>query len=135
MARRRKHIPEHVKVQALLIILGFDPARAIDWNHRPALGLREYDEDTGLYTPDELDPRYLEPRYADNHDIITNGTKATVAGGDIHKIAKAKRLAKEHEEFRRRCLKREPGEPRQKSGKIRSRGFDKKHRPMNRRTA
>jgi 5-methylcytosine-specific restriction endonuclease McrA len=42
----------------------------------------------------------------------TNGNKATVAGGDIHKIAKAKRLATKHSQ---------PNQP----GTIKSRGFDK----------
>ncbi len=40
----------------------------------------------------------------------TNGNKATVAGGDIHKIAKAKRLATKHSQ---------PNPP----GTIKSRGF------------
>lgn len=130
MTRRRKSIPSAVKIDALLIMLGFDPTRAIDWNHRPALGLREFDEDTGLYTPDELDPRYLEPQYAEDHDVITNGSKATSAGGDIHKIAKAKRLSREQEEFRRRMLAKKPGKPREKSGRIPSRPFNQ-WRPNN----
>ncbi len=40
----------------------------------------------------------------------TNGNKATVAGGDIHKIAKAKRLATKHSQ---------PNQP----GTMKSRGF------------
>lgn len=45
----------------------------------------------------------------------TNGNKATSAGGDIHKIAKAKRLATKHSQ---------PTPP----GTIKSRGFDTKWR-------
>jgi hypothetical protein len=89
---RRKHIPLQVKVDALLIILGFDPKEPIDWNHNPALGLREYDPETGLYTPDELDPRYLEPMRRADHLVRTNGTKATTAGSDKHRIAKVRHL-------------------------------------------
>lgn len=51
----------------------------------------------------------------------TNGTKATCADGDLHKIAKAKRVAKATEIHRAvvaRVMERKPS-------RIRSRGFDK----------
>lgn len=54
----------------------------------------------------------------------TNGNAATVADGDLHKIAKAKRLAKakaEHEAVVARVAKRAPG-------KIKSRPFPKTQR-------
>lgn len=53
----------------------------------------------------------------------TYGSKATSAGGDIHKIAKAKRLAKARE-VHEAILRGEPRHP----GSIKSRGFDKTYR-------
>ena len=49
----------------------------------------------------------------------TNGNKATVAGGDIHKIAKAKRLQRAHEAHEAVVLGTAENPP----GTIKSRGF------------
>jgi len=49
----------------------------------------------------------------------TNGSKATVAGGDIHKIAKAKRLQRAHEAHEAVVL----GTAERPPGTIKSRGF------------
>ncbi len=49
----------------------------------------------------------------------TNGNKATVAGGDIHKIAKAKRLQRAHEAHEAVVL----GTAEKPPGTIKSRGF------------
>ena len=60
----------------------------------------------------------------------TNGTKATCAGGDIHKIAKAKRLAKARA-VHQAVVKKEASKVRGsiKSGrKIQSRPFQKKEK-------
>ena len=43
------------------------------------------------------DPEYLAWVHADCAHKKTNGNKATCADGDIHKIAKAKRIAKKNE--------------------------------------
>jgi 5-methylcytosine-specific restriction endonuclease McrA len=60
------------------------------------------------------------------HRKKTSGTKATSTGSDIHEIAKTKRLTKDHNEFVSRLLSRECGEKREKTGKIKSRGFEKR---------
>lgn len=52
-------------------------------------------------------------------------TRITTRGSDIGENARDKRIAKDIEEFRRRMLAKVPGEPRRKSGRIRSGGFDK----------
>lgn len=128
MARpRRKYVPMEAQRDAALMQLGLDPATA-ELHHSPALALRAFDEETGLYDPDERDPRYMLWLADEKHHVVTFGTKATVADGDLHKIAKAKRLAKEQEEFRRRVLTREPGQPRERKGKIRGRGFKRQER-------
>ena len=54
-------------------------------------------------------------------DRKTNGTPATVADGDIHKIAKAKRLAKAQEVHRAVLA----GEVTREPSRMKSRGFDK----------
>lgn len=58
----------------------------------------------------------------------TNGNAATVADGDLHKIAKAKRLDKAREAHRAVLA----GEVLREPGKIKSRGFQKGHRPFRR---
>ena len=86
-----ERILEHMTPHATCVWLGTDPDR-----------------------PENL--RFVHKECADKK---TNGNKATVADGDIHKIAKAKRLAAartEHEAVLSRVMKREPS-------RIRSRGF------------
>lgn len=128
MALPRRKVPLAIALKVALRQLGLNKP---ELDHDPALGLRERTED-GKYIPDEHDPDYLvwlEGEDDGEHDVKTNGTKATAAGGDIHKIAKAKRLSKEQEEFRRRMLTKECGSPPPRTGKIKSRGFEK--RPAN----
>lgn len=58
----------------------------------------------------------------------TNGTKTTCASGDLHKVAKAKRLATAravHDAVKR-------GEHVRPASRIKGRGFSKVHRPMRR---
>lgn len=101
----RRHMPLSVKLDAALNalgLLGID----VEWDHNPPLGLRERDPVTGRYTPDENDPRYIEPMVKQAHREKTVGHPATCADGDIHKIAKARRLEREMEEFRARLLER-----------------------------
>lgn len=60
----------------------------------------------------------------------TNGTPATCASGDLHKIGKAKRLATAravHDAVKR-------GEHVRPASRIKGRGFPKVHRPMRRPT-
>ena len=61
-------------------------------------------------------------------DKKTNGTPATCASGDLHKIAKAKRLDKAREAHRAVLA----GEATREPGKIKGRGFPKVHRPFRR---
>lgn len=120
MANRR-HIPLSVKLAACLDALGLTGV-PIDWNHDPALGLRRRDPVTGLYDPDELDPRYLRPVPRESHKVITNGTAAPLSG-DKSKIAKLKRVERKEREFRERVLAKEAGEPVEKKSRWPSRKF------------
>jgi hypothetical protein len=89
----RPHMPLSVKLQAAILQLGLDPA-CVDFDHDPALGLRPFDKETNVYTPDANDPRFITVRdRKGDHRVKTSGNKATSAGSDIHRIAKSKRIA------------------------------------------
>ena len=88
-----------VKLDAALIALGLDP-KATQFDHDPALGLRPLNEDGTDTVPPQLDPKHIVPRSTAAHRTKTTGTPpgqkvVTVANGDIHKIAKAKRIEEE----------------------------------------
>ena len=111
---KRPYMPLEVKVQAALNALGMKGFE-VEWNHIPPLGLRERDPQTGDYIPPANDPDYIVPMIKEAHRALTNGNAATSADGDIHKIAKAKRIAKDPpggEEFRRRLLAKTPRDER-----------------------
>jgi len=93
MTRKRKYRPVSVERDAALIKAGLDPNN-VQWDHNPPLAMRSYDEDTGLYDPDENDPRFLVPMSKKDHAAKTHGKNHDVSDGDIHKIAKVKRLRK-----------------------------------------
>jgi hypothetical protein len=111
--------------------LGLNPATA-ELDHRPPLALRYRDPATGRYEPDANDPRYLRWMEAKTHAEATfkdNGT----GRGDISAIAHRRRVSRkqgEHEE--RMAAKLTGAEPARKrpKQKIRSRGFDQGHRPL-----
>lgn len=104
------------KIDQCLKRLGFtddDIAAGIDWDHQPALGLREIVD--GKMVPDPNDPHYIRPMRRAAHKTKTNGGPATTAGSDKHAIAKVKRLTGQ--------TKKRKGPP------IRSRGFQKRRKP------
>lgn len=110
----RKHIPIGVKLRACLLLLGFTEAEVdaeggIQWDHTPPLALRFVDPETGELTPHPNDPRHIQPLRRETHARKTNGAPACAADGDIHKIAKAKRLEKQTEEFRARLTAADKG--------------------------
>lgn len=101
----------------------------VDLDHDPALVLRDYDEATGLYTPDAYDITKLVFRIRPEHKVKTfgrGGTKRiTVLGSDLGERDKTRDLIKKEAEFRARCLARKAGEPKPKS-KWASRPFQKR---------
>lgn len=90
----RKAITLGVKLHACLLLLGFsdeDIEAGIDFDHQPALGLREIVD--GKMVPDSNDPHFLRPMRKTDHKLKTSGrSNVTVAGSDQHNIAKVKRL-------------------------------------------
>lgn len=89
---RRKHISMEAKLHAALYQLGIDPKDA-HLDHSPPLALREWDDVAGDTIPPASDPKHLVWMSSAKHREKTSGRKnVTVAGSDIHVIAKVKRL-------------------------------------------
>lgn len=117
-----------------------DEAVKLQFDHFPALGLRDVHPETRKYIPDQHDPEYLQWLYQPTHDIKTRGRGATTKGSDIGEITKTRHLVEQRRERERRAAERaaieageEPPPPpkRQKpKRKWQSRGFDKGHRPL-----
>ena len=105
---RRRHIPLGVKLSACLDMLGWAGV-SIEWHHDPPLALRAFDESTGKYEPDELDPRYLRPMPKADHKARTYGDHVPLSG-DISKVAKLKRVEADQATFRDRLLAKETGD-------------------------
>lgn len=120
----RKHRPISVERDAALNALGL-LGKKINWDHRPPLSQRPRDPVTGLYTPDELDPRYLFPVAKEDHDKRTYGDHRPLSG-DISVAAKLKRVASNQAAFRDRLLAKAPGVPREKRSRIPSRPMKNK---------
>jgi hypothetical protein len=132
---RRKSIPLKNQLHAALYQLGLEPQEA-ELDHCPALVLRDYDEKAGDTEPKANDPKYLIWRTREDHKKKTFGTKATSAGGDIHRAAQMRRLTKKQEEFRARLMAKGvpddgiKAEVKQKpKQKIANRGFEKRSKP------
>ncbi|PWB94705.1 hypothetical protein [Methylosinus sporium] len=103
----RKAIPMRVKLQAALLAAGFSfeevtTPGAIEFDHTPPLGLRRVVGND--FDPPQHAPQYITPRAKADHRKKTSGAGATCADSDVHKIHKARRLSREHEEFQARIL-------------------------------
>jgi hypothetical protein len=129
----RKNIPLSVKLAVALRMLGFAKGQRVDFDHDPALGLRDWDEEKQDFIPSQLDPDFIVIRTEPDHDRKTNGSGATSYGSDKHAIAKIDRVSQAIEAFRRRLLaKSDPdidSPPRPRS-RIPNRGFSRQHRPL-----
>lgn len=87
---KRPHMPLAVKLRAALRLAGLDPDAKIQWDHDPALAMRER-TDKG-WIPAANDDLYIVPRTKASHAEKTFGTHVPLSG-DISKIAKMKRIA------------------------------------------
>lgn len=86
----------------------------VQWDHDPALRLRDVNRMGTDYLPPQLAPFYIVARCRRSHARKTHGTGATTAGTDAGKIRKERRASRKSRPKR----------------KIQSRGFAKVHRPM-----
>jgi hypothetical protein len=81
----------------LMILLGHLP-RGAELDHDPALILREFNPETGKYTPDANDPAFLFYKDPDQHQQKTTGRKpgaertVTTKGSDVGLKTKFARL-------------------------------------------
>lgn len=143
-AEKRREPPLHVKLAAALrqlvecwIALGKVPADAevkLEFDHFPALVLRDVDQETGQHIPHQHDPEFLQWLWKVEHDRKTRGNGATTAGSDVGEARKTRQLVKKrmeretpaeiNSEKRRIKLKSE----------IKSAGFRKREKPQSRAT-
>lgn len=132
----RKDPPLSVKLAVALRMLGFTKEDQVQYDHDPALGLREWDEEKRDFIPPQNDPDWIVIRTKPSHRTKTTGRKGeravTSYGSDQHAIAKIDRLQKEQAAFRSRLLAKDAGEssPGKSRQSIPSRGFAKGHRPI-----
>lgn len=106
---KRKHRPISVERDACLNALGL-LGKNINYDHRPPLSHRPYDAATGLYTPDENDPKYLFPVLAEENKRLADGDPAKPLSGDTSIAAKLKRISKDQDQFRARLLAKDTGD-------------------------
>jgi hypothetical protein len=108
----RKAIPLSVKLAVALRMLGFEGP--VDFDHDPALALREWDEAAGDFIPPQHDPNFIVIRTKAEHRAKTGGRKgeqrSTSYGSDQHAIAKLDRLTEDQQKFRQRLLAKDAGE-------------------------
>jgi hypothetical protein len=122
-----------VKLAVALRMLGFAKGQRVNFDHFPALGLREWDEEQQDFIPPQLDHEFIVIRTKPAHDKKTNGSPATSYGSDRHAIAKINRISADVEVFRRRLLAKTDPEidaPQRERSRIPSRGFSREHRPL-----
>jgi hypothetical protein len=118
----RKAIPTRVKLDVVIRQSGLcktcgsklGTLDETEFDHVPALQLRLWDTEAEDTLPKANDPEHIEAKHRDCHAQKTSGrkgeSKLSAVGGDTRTIAKVRRLAKAHDEFRRRVLsaEREP---------------------------
>jgi hypothetical protein len=132
----RKNLPLSVKLAVALRMLGFTKDDQVQYDHDPALALRDWDEVNHDFIPPQLDPEAIVIKTKPAHRTKTTGrkgeAKVTSYGSDAHAIAKIDRLQKEQAEFRARLLAKDSGDrsPAKSHSSIPARGFSGGHRPL-----
>jgi hypothetical protein len=123
----RKSIPLSVKLAVALRMLGLKDEK-IQWDHDPALALREWDAKAGDFIPPQLDPNFIVARTKAAHAEKTNGKKATSYGSDKHAIAKLDRLTGETCTGPRQKIaqRADGGWPAKGTRKLQSKGFERR---------
>jgi hypothetical protein len=66
----------------------------LQWDHHPALRLRQPNVRGTDYVPGQNDPDYIVARCRDSHARKTHGTGATTAGSDIGAIKKERKVVR-----------------------------------------
>ena len=132
--RRRKAIPDRVKLKAALARFGLR-VEEVQFDHFPALGLREWDPVAKDTIPPANDPEFIQMLFLDEHRTKTSGRRgekrSTSYGSDAHAIAKVRRNAEANAEFMRTVSTK--GEREKPAASKPKRAWPS--RPMNRRKA
>jgi hypothetical protein len=126
----RRKVPDSIGLKVALRQLGIEQP---ELDHDPALSRRDFDPETGKYTPDEHNPDFLVWRDKADHKIKTFGTKATTRGSDIGERAHERRVTKKEAAFRARLLAKATGtEPSPKKYRWPKRPMRQKHQEARR---
>lgn len=91
--KRRKAIPISVKLTvAMRCLRKLLKADRLEFDHRPALWEREWDEEAQDTIPPANDPAFIELVTGEEHDRRSHGNGATSYGSDAHNRAKEDRI-------------------------------------------
>lgn len=117
VSSRRKDIPVKVKLQVLVrqarcSVCGekLETLQSTQFDHRPPLVTRTYDERAGDFVPPQNDPEHIYATHVDCHLHLTTGRKpgakktVTTRGSDVGEAARVKKIAEVHAEFWRRVM-------------------------------
>lgn len=117
---RRKPIPLKIKLQALCrqarcASCGekLGTLESTEFDHRPALVARPFDEATNDFIPPQLDPDHIECLHVDCHLVRTTGRHkgasrtVTTRGSDLGEAARTLKISAKHAEFRSRILRKD----------------------------
>lgn len=113
---KRKAIPLKVKLQVLIRQARCSSCGErlgsisdVEFDHRPALVARQFNETAGDFIPPQNDPEFLEAVHKDCHAQRTFGpggeSRITTRGSDQTETKRDASIRERHEEFRRRLLK------------------------------
>lgn len=136
---KRPGIPKRVKAKVMLAQGGRCKAtgeklerRNTHFDHRPELWERKFDTEAWDTIPPANSPDDIEAITVAAHDIRTNGPggekRVTSAGSGAHRRAKGERLKSYQEDIRATVFDKPCGAKRQKTGSIKSRGFERTKR-------
>ena len=99
-----------------------------EWNHDPPLGARPVLPDGSDYYPAQHDPEYLFAVHPDAHKVSTNGPAVEKKHllrptSDKSKVKRTRDLRTSHKEHLEAMANKEPGKPRERSGRWPRRPF------------
>lgn len=134
-AEKRREPPLHVKLTAALRQLveawrqlgriPGDVEPILEFDHYPALGLRDVDPDTGHHIPHQHSAEHLRWMPKEDHARKTRGTGATTAGTDIGEMRKTRQLVKKRNARESPPEEEPPARRTKPKAKIPGRGFDR----------
>lgn len=102
---KRKAIPARIKKAVCAaqdgccpcgcdLTVSAEPKTGTEFDHEPALELRDVESDLSDWIPPQHDAAYIVARCGPSHLAKTSGTGATTAGSDIGKIKKERKRRK-----------------------------------------